>query len=184
MLTENAALLSTSDYEDVDNVILRSDTCTSISPNSSTSSLELHHQDKIIFANHDYFLNLHNHLEPSSSSSSSRSSSSSSSSTCSSSSSSSSGYKSINVSNKLSPTDLNMFIQSNQDRLERLRQKRAELILAKNTNKLAEILDYTEAEQSCERNSCNFMKDISVKLFQSLQNSKASTLPRRHACIE
>ncbi len=183
MLTDNA-LLSTSDYEDVDNVILRSDTCTSISSSSSTSSLELQHQDKIIFANNDYFINLHNQLEPSSSSSSSRFSSSSSSSTCSSSSSSSSGYKSINVSNKLSPTDLNIFIQSNQDRLERLRQKRAELILAKNTNKLAEILDYTEAEQTYERNNCNLMKDISAKLFQTLHINKTSTLPRRNACIE
>lgn len=157
MLREEA-VLNTSDYDCTENLIQ----CQSMSPNSSMSSLDFH-SDKIIFANHDYFLNLHNNMEPSSSSSSSASS------TCSSSSSTSSGYKSINISSKISPSDLNFFIQSNQDRLERLRQKRAELLMARNTNKLTEILDYEETRNS------EHLKDVSAKLFSS---PALSTLPR------
>ena len=158
MLREEEAALNTSDYDCAETLILHNDQ--SISPNSSMSSLDFH-SDKIIFANHDYFLNLHNNMEPSSSSSSSASS------TCSSSSSTSSGYKSINVSSKLSPPDLNFFIQSNQDRLERLRQKRAELLMARNTNKLTEILDYEETRSS---------EHVSGKFFRS---PALNTLPRR-----
>lgn len=173
-MLQDDILLNTSDYDESDNLALRNETCTSSissnSSNSSSSSLDYHSQyGKMIFANHDYFLNLHaQHIEPSSSSSSS---------TCSS---TSSGYKSINMSNKSSPTDLNVFIRHNQDRLERLRQKRAELVLAKNTNKLSEILDYTEANQI---DNCLNLKSISTKFFNTLQHNTRSplvnSLPRK-----
>lgn len=159
-MLQDDVLLNTSDYDCMENVV-PSEACGSISSNSSASSVDLQNE-KMIFANHDYFLNLRNQLEPSSSSSSSSS--------CSSASSVSSGYKSINNSNKVSPTDLNMFIKTNQDRLERLRQKRAELVLAKNTDKLTKILDYSEQEQNITENCMN-LKNVSAKLFQSLQTN-------------
>jgi len=182
MLRQEGALLNTSDYEEADHLLARSLNRNSISSELSTSSSSLitSPADTMVFVNNDYFLNVH-HIEPSSSSSSS---------TCSSSSSSSSGYKSNHSAfstNKLSPTDLSIFIQSNQERLERLRKKRAELV--KNTNQLSEMLDSEFQEevkvtdtlstpvrdQQGSHMDSAIIKNVSVKLFQTLLRTKTAS---------
>ena len=184
MLRQEGGLLNTSDYEEADHFLARSLNRNSMSSESSTSSSSLitSPADTMVFVNNDYFLNVHHHIEPSSSSSSS--------STCSSSSSSSSGYKSNHSAfstNKLSPTDLSIFIQSNQERLERLRKKRAELV--KNTNQLTEMLDSEFQEelkvsdtlstpvrdQQGSHMDSAIIKNVSVKLFQTLLRTKTAS---------
>lgn len=166
-------------------------------------------KSKIIFSNNHYFISADKQASSSASSSSSSIPACSSSSSCSSTSSASSGYNSNQSAsiNQLAdkymfkPSELDTFIKTSRDRLERLKQKRTQII-TENTFKLEDEKDEdfvrmeTNTLNRKEQNqtdksmtSSNYadsllFKNVSAKLFQKLlgsskQNSPCSTLPKR-----
>lgn len=178
---------------------LSSGSSSSCSTNSSINTVSTN--SKIIFTNNHYFISASKQQESSSASSSSSSIPVCSS--CSSTSSSSSGYKSnqsasiqqTNTKYVLGPNELDQFIKISRDRLERLKQKRTQIIENPNSKLMSNDDEFVRvatiertSRETNKKSGLNYVdslsiKNVSAKLFQKLlsskQNSPCSTLPRR-----